>query len=284
MTSSWVGGVADVVQDLVPFARPVGYAYKYRHDIHKQWVKMLISLSKGSPDILVTGTSGAGKSVLMSHYHGEANQLSWVVPGSSKSTEIKPITIGDWTKIVHVLPGQNGFEKVSALDVGLGKTNGLGGVIHVVDWGYTAIRDAAVRSQLADVESVKTIEDLRLRNLGLELNEFKYICDNIKRSFVAGRGPKWLVIAVNKVDLYMSELAEAQRYYSSNEVSDFRKILSELLMDVGRHNLKCLVLPVCSMPSSYEWNGQIKKPQLDSVEDQRAYMRRFVDEVGQISK
>lgn len=284
MTGNWVSGVTDAAHDLIPFVRPVTYAYKYRREIQSYWIKLLLSLNKGSPDILVTGTSGAGKSVLMSHYHGEANQLSWQVPGSSQDTEVKPIAIGEWTKIVHVLPGQDGFEKTSALDVGFGRTSGLNGVIHVVDWGYTAIRDSAVRAQLVATQNVVTIDDLRKKSLEAELLEFKHVCDNIRRSAAAGRGPKWFVIAVNKVDLYVAQLNDARDYYGLDDQSKFRKILIGLLIDIGRHNLKCIVLPVCSMPTSFEWNGQIRKPQLDSVEEQRAFMRSFVDEIGRISQ
>lgn len=284
MQSNWMDVVADTTHEVVPFVRPVTYVYKYRHSIQKYWIDLLLSLKKGQPDILVTGTAGAGKSVLMSHYHGEANQLSWRTPGVSPSTEIKPIPIGDWTQIVHVIPGQHGFERTTAFDVGFSKTASLKGVIHVVDWGYTAVRDDAVRAQLINVEKVSNIHLLRARSLKVELDEFKSVCNYVRAAVAAKRGPKWLVIAVNKVDLFIDGITDAQAYYELDQNSDFVKVLNELLIDVGRHNLKVLVLPVCSMPAVFEWNGEEQRPQVDSVEHQRNFMRKFVDEIGRISQ
>lgn len=280
--SNWLDLVSDAAHHATPVLKPITYAYKYRHEIQKYWTHMLVALNKGEPDVVVTGTAGAGKSVLMSTYHGEANQLDWREPGISVKTEVKPIGIGEWTKIVHVVPGQDTFEKTEALDRAFSRTKDLKGVIHVVDWGYTTLRDPAVRAAMVN-SGIKTIDDLRAFSLKKELEEFKDVCSQIRRSVALKRGPKWLVIAVNKADLYLDRLDQAQAYYHLDLQSDFNKILTDLRLSLGKDNLKCVAIPVCSFPSKFEWAGTTARPQTDSVEQQRAFMRHFIDEVAKVA-
>jgi GTP-binding protein EngB required for normal cell division len=130
--------------DLVPtVAKPIVYAYKYRKLIQEHWKIAQVKVGIGKPSVIVTGRAGVGKSVLASHYHGEANSQDWNEPGTSQDVEIKPITIGDWTKIVAVIPGQNNQERAKALDEALNKTDNLDGVIHVVDWGCSGTLNLA---------------------------------------------------------------------------------------------------------------------------------------------
>ena len=270
---SWTDWVPTVV-------KPVVYGYKYRHFIQEYWKKAQVRVGLGSPNIIVTGRAGAGKSVLAAHYHGEANSLDWDEPGTSSDVEIKPITIGEWTKIVEVIPGQNTAERKKALDRALNQTNDLEGIIHVVDWGYTAIRDTAVRNDLIGSTGLDSIQKIRDRNLKLELEEFDKLLELISMSISSGRGPKWLVVAVNKVDLYESDLTVAQEYYHSECSGVFGKRLEKLFKEVGSNNLKVLCLPVCAMPEPFIWNEEKVLPEIDSVTKQRNYIRLFIDEIS----
>jgi hypothetical protein len=110
-------------------------------------VKFKVHAGLGKPNILITGKAGVEKSVLAGHYHGEANSLDWNEPGTSVVVEIKPITVGDWTKIVSVVPGQNTRNRTVGLDTTLNSHDRLERIIDVVDWEYTAIRDLAHHCQ-----------------------------------------------------------------------------------------------------------------------------------------
>ncbi|MGY3965092.1 hypothetical protein [Aeromonas veronii] len=273
--------IDDSWTELVPtVAKPAVYAYKYRHAIHEQWIKALVMLGKGSADVIVTGRPGAGKSVLAAHYHGEANSLDWKLPEPSADVEIKPITIGDWTKIVSVIPGQNSTERAKALDTALNSTDALEGIIHVVDWGYTAVRDDAIRMSMIESKGLDTVSKVRDHNLELELQEFKRLLEAVKLSISNGRGPKWIAIAVNKVDLYESSITEAKKYYHPNCGSVFAEAIKDLYETVGSSNVKVLSIPVCAQPEAFEWNKEKVTPQIDSVMKQRNYLRVFVDNMA----
>lgn len=273
-------GNESLTEVLPVVAKPVVYAYKYRKIIQEHWKKMQVSIGWGKPSVIITGRAGVGKSVLASHYHGEANTQDWNEPGTSSDVEIKPITIGDWTKIVAVIPGQNNAERFKALDTALNKNKKLDGVIHVVDWGFTSIRDTAVRQEMIENGGFDSIEKIRHQNLSLELKEFESLLEKLKMSIISERGPSWLVIAVNKVDLFKDKINEAERYYNPECSSSFTDIINNFFETVGRIKVKVVYLPVCPMPETFEWNGQNISPQIDSITVQRNYLRVFIEEIA----
>lgn len=269
--------------DLVPtVTKPVVYAYKYRKFIQEYWKKAQVKVGLGKPSVIVTGRSGVGKSVLASHWHGEANSQDWNEPGTSSDIEIKPITIGDWTKIVAVIPGQNSRERARALDQVLNKTDDLEGVIHVVDWGYTSIREPVIKMEMIENKEIDTIDKIRRHNLELELKDFELLLEHFAISISNGRGPKWLVIAVNKVDLFEKEILDAEKYYNPSCTSVFAEKINSFLKNVGASNIKIIHLPVCPMPETFEWNGVSIRPQVDSITKQRNYLRIFIEKISQL--
>lgn len=263
--------------NLIPtVAKPVVYAYQYRKFIQNYWKRAQVKLGLGKPSVIITGRAGAGKSVLASHYHGEANTQDWNEPGTSTDVEIKPITIGDWTKIVAVIPGQSSLERAKAL----GQANELDGVIHVVDWGFTSIRESAVKREMIERKGIDSIEKIREHNLNLELKDFELMLDKLSISISNKKGPKWIVIAVNKVDLFEKDLLEAEKYYNPLCTSKFTDIVKSFYETVGKNNVDIIHLPVCPMPESFEWNNIIIKPQIDSITRQRNYLRVFIDKLS----
>lgn len=261
-------------------AKPAVYAYKYRKFIQDQWKKAQVKVGLGKPSVIITGRAGVGKSVLASHYHGEANNLDWNEPGTSPDVEIKPITIGDWTKIVAVIPGQNTSERARALDEALNQTTDLDGVIHVVDWGFTSIRESAVKMDMIESRGIDTVGRIRAHNLALELADFESMLEKLTMSISNGRGPKWLVIAVNKIDLFETSLLEAEKYYHPSCGSAFADKVSSFYEAVGKNNIKVVSLPVCSMPEPFEWNQVVVRAQIDSVAKQRSYLRAFIEQIS----
>ena len=267
--------------ELAPtIVKPIVYAYKYRKLIQDHWKKIQVKVGLGTPSVIITGRAGVGKSVLASHYHGEANAQDWNEPGTSSDVEIKPITIGDWTEIVAVIPGQNSLERARALDDALNITAELDGVIHVVDWGFTSIRESAVKREMIEVKGIDSIEKIRKHHLALELNDFESMLDKLAMSISNGRGPKWLAIAVNKVDLFEKDLLKAEQYYNPSCTSEFTDKINTFYQTVGTNSIKIIALPVCPMPEPFEWNTITVAPQIDSITRQRNYLRVFIDKVA----
>ena len=99
---------------------------------------------------------------------------------------------------------------------------------------------------------IDTIEKIRAKNLESELTDFKGVCEQIRKAFSMGKSPKWLLIVTNIADLFFDKLDEVQNYYQPKGDSKFSDILNELLSEVGRQNLKCEVIPLCSYERSFE--------------------------------
>lgn len=256
--------------------------YKNKQLIHKWWKKLQVYVGMGKTNILVTGAAGAGKTVLATCYHGEVRDMDWEDPETSTGIENLPITIGEWTQIVTVLPGQDIKSRSIGLSNALHKGTSIEGVIHVVDFGFTTIRSDF--SQKVSIEAgIETIEALRKTNLEQELIEFKKICEHIKTARNNGNGPKWLVIAVNKADLYLDELDEAKKYYHKDGIGPFVDELKSLIATIGQHNIVCKTIPVCPKPKPYSWNGVEIKPQLTTFKEPSEYMCNFSSIIAKTS-
>lgn len=275
-----IDGWSDVAPTVV---KPAIYAYKYRKFIQEYWKKLQVLVGIGKPAVIVTGLSGSGKSVLTAHCHGEANSLDWQPPEVSSKVEIKPIAVGDWFQIIHVIPGQNSRERMAGLDKALNSHDGLDGVIHVVNWGYVTIRDKAVQMQMLQ-DGCDTIEKYRELQLKREIEDFKLMVDRIKLSIASGRGPKWLVLAVNKIDLFESELEQARQHYHPLCKGAFSEVVDDLYQSVGQQNIQVECLPVCAMPESFNWGEHINSPEIDSIIKVKSYLRGFIDNLSRIQQ
>jgi hypothetical protein len=198
------------------------FTYTKRQLIQEYWKKLWVWVGKCQTNVLVLGAAGAGTSVLVASWNGEANKSEWQPPGPSSSAETSPITIGDWTKVVRVLPGQMSEQRELGLAEAFQVHQELEGIIYVVDWGYTTIRDNAAKLLLQN-NGLTTIEAIRKRHLADELTEFRRVLSHIRTSFATKKRPKWLAIALNKVDLYSNRLAEAELYYHPDGDSEFAK-------------------------------------------------------------
>ncbi len=256
--------------------------YQNKAQINKWWKKLLIWADKGDTNVVVTGAAGAGKTVFTTSLHGEIKDLDWVEPTTSTGVERQAVSLGDWTKIFSVIPGQD----IAARGVGLNEAfnchNGLDGVVHVVDYGYTTSR-SEVAAQVLIERGVGSIQDVRDYNLQQELEEFKKVCELIANAWVNNRGPKWLIIAVNKADLYFDQLDHAKRYYHLDGASLFVDEIKRLLQRVGSNHLKCRVVPICPKPKPFEWNNIKVMPQLKTFDEPTIYMKNFVHIVVEVS-
>ena len=69
---------------------------------------------------------------------------------------------------------------------------------------------------ICDIMKIRWISYNFDYNLKNEIDDIKSVCEQIKVAYSNGKGPKWIVIAVNKVDLFYNNVNDAQKYYSIN--------------------------------------------------------------------
>ena len=268
-------------EDFTPsILKPVTYVYKYRHKINEFLVKARVKFKLGvSPHILVLGRGGVGKTVLLDHISNETSSKEWQLPDTSTTTELKTAELGEWYKIIAVAPGQNTLERRKAVDDALNTKNNLQGIIYLTNFGYTEIRHEGLKEELIQ-EGLTDIESIRKKNLDLEFEEFDTFLTFLEHSILNNRGPKWLIIGVNKIDLYFDRLNEAQRYYDPECSGKFRDRIEKLYSQIGRHQLKIVCLPVCSLNEPFSWNNLEVTSKIKSSMRTRNYLKAFIDQIG----
>ena len=256
--------------------------YKNRSLFQNWWIKLLAYTDAGQTDIAVLGRANVGKSVLSSHLHGEASNLSFDIPSTSSSVEIKAIQIGEWTQLVRVIPGQDNRNRADALRENFNNQK-IQGVIYVVDWGYTDVRSTTFKEKLIKEDKLDTIEKIRAYNMERELDDLRDVLKVIKDSHLLGKGPKWLVIAVNKVDLFHDQIDEAQRYYDPTFDSRFTTLIKTTMNDIGAMNMKVVALPLISWDTNFEWAGEKIESMTGGKEDVRNLTKNFISAIVELS-
>lgn len=256
----------------------------HRHFIQGWWKKCLAYMERGDTNVLVTGRPNVGKTVLVSQMLGDAKDAYYSLPKESRTVEVNAVTIGAWAHLVRTLPGQSSQIRTDGMNEAFGKNPNLSGVIHVVDFGYTAPRDPAIAQGLIKENSLDTIEKLRDYNLTNEIDEVKNLLVSIERAIPDERKSLfWLVIAVNKIDLFKERLDEALLFYHPEGNSGFSKALAAVQKRVGSNSLKIYVVSTCAYEVDFLWNGITVKSGL-SVQEQRVIVREFMETVASISE
>ncbi|KAA3439572.1 GTPase domain-containing protein [Rufibacter hautae] len=258
--------------------------YQNRKTIQHWWIRLLAQVDTGDTDIVLLGQGGVGKTLLSKCLHGQAPKFSYKTPGTSPNVETEAVIFGDWTKLVRVIPGQSSKERLKGLDEAFNTSESLEGVIYVVDWGYAKIRDETLKKALIEDRGIDTIAKLREYTLRNELEDLDLMMMKIRDLQAKDGRPKWLIIAVNKVDLYMNEVDEAQKYYSIDYGSDFAKVVNEYLHQIGTLNLKVFTLPISSWPEDFEWNNEMIDAKLGGKSVEHGLALNFISEISVISK
>lgn len=225
-------------------------------------------LDKGDTQVVVTGHAGAGKTLLAAQIHGRARDLSYEIPSESRVVEVEVFEASEWARLVRVLPGQDGFRSHGAVEAFI-QSNSLEGVIHVVDYGYVKPRDSVVAETLIRDDGIDTVEKLRKTNLDFEIDQLKTLLTDIKRSYHTQRRPKWIIIAVNKVDLFPDNRTDALQYYHPEGGSAFGNILKKFSQEVGASNIEIYIMQCAAYEQDFKWNNEIVRSLLERQEQNK---------------
>ncbi|KAA6324660.1 hypothetical protein EZS27_026038 [termite gut metagenome] len=243
------------------------------------WGKKLLvclKLKRGSTNILVIGRANTGKTVLSDCLKGKSQQTEYELPNTSNIVETEYFIWGKKIKLVKVIPGQD--EKRNpwfANDIP--KEKKIEGFIYVVDWGYTNARDDRTK-QLWISQGLDTIEKLRQFHLEKEIEDLRFALRDIERYYTSNNLPKWIIIAVNKVDLFKDKIDDAQNYYS-NPASPFVKEINKTLNTIGTTHIKYKVLPICSFENDFIWNNETVKTDLGGTSSRNQLVKLFKTEI-----
>jgi hypothetical protein len=259
-----------------PTMTMAGFAVKNHKELGGIVTAVWNRLTKTPTELAITGTEGVGKSVLLDNLTGKAFEQGYTKPRKSQREEQGAVQSKQRIR-ASVVPGQLSSPRYESLDELFGGQKQVDGVIHVVSAGLPLIREDAHRQQLVD-HQVTTIREYRSYHRGVELNDLKETCDKIRTAHRRYHSPKWLIVAVDKIDLFHDKVLEEQQYYSPHHDSEFTRILNDLQNNVGKDNFRWTAVPVCGWPEDFEWNGEVL-PSHMTAEARQAYLAQFLGEL-----
>jgi hypothetical protein len=255
-------------------------AYKNRHLIYRVWTLAKVTAGLGNTEIVFTGRAGVGKTLLADAIEGRALKRGYSFAGESKTTETSAVEFGERTRLVRVLPGQES-RRTNDAERTFSQNTSLQGIIHVVDFGFTGFRNEVISQQMIS-SGIDTIAKLRTVNLGEDVLDFMKLASDVRRALNKNRKRRlWLVIAVNKVDLFPSERTDAKLAYHPDGTSQFSKKLAELVRDLGSDRLHVEVLDVCGHEENFQFNGKVRPTKL-AANKKEAIMNEFVARLTQL--
>ncbi len=95
------------------------------------------------------------------------------------------------------------------------------------------------------------------------------------------RKPFWIVIAVNKLDLFADDasLQAAQEHYA-NRKGEFLGVVDEFADQVGEDNLEWEVCPLSVFSEAFTWRSTTVTPKLDRSQQLTALFAKLVEQFG----
>ncbi|MEW2117728.1 ATP-binding cassette domain-containing protein [Streptomyces sp. NPDC005474] len=207
-------------------------------------------IRRGSP-IIVMGPSGSGKTRLWSH-------LTQNSPPDQMSVSTDDGYLVRRNRQAHsiiTIPGQ--FSKTRFFDTDdlFGSETRIEGIIFVASYGYDRVwaNQDVVASWLESYD----LETLRQRQMRNELDKFSDLCRLIlqKRDLaLPDSQPKWLLVVVNKLDLFWGSSEDARKYYQVGNDGDFGARAATLMQQLGTA-MNFQILPVAALPGDYAFNS-----------------------------
>lgn len=233
--------------------------------------------------VIITGNSGAGKTRLWSALTGKK-----FVDSSSRNTDDGYLFQAHRTPIALVtVPGQDSLPRFSTLRQVFGPGSRLDGVIFVASFGYDHLWPGRPANSAAAGLASITEQELLEWNRRLERDAFREICTRISEMSAFRSPPHWLLVVVNKVDLYWNRIGDAAQYYMPGGKTEFDKIATDLLVGVGMNNLKYDIVPCATSPGNYAFDsarGRISTAsQLDKTQCSAA-VRCVIDKLEELAQ
>ncbi len=260
---------------VVEWVGPLLTGFKHRTDIKELLAGGLSLVFGKKTEIAFTGMQGVGKSVLLDQLTGKASRPAYQPPLQSQRLESGSVKSGGRRMRVGVIPGQLAEPRHVALDQLFRARKPVDGVVHLVSYGHATSRNPDAVDALVRDLKINTVAKYQKLQLERELEDLAQTCQAIREAHRKARSPKWLVVAVDKIDLFHDVIAKARRYYSPDADSPFAEQLRALTAQVGTDNFRWEAAPVCGCLAPFEWNGKALVPQLRE-EERQAYLAQLL--------
>ncbi len=258
----------------ISWQAPIEAAIKNRETIKELLEGGLAAIFGKSTSIAFTGMEGVGKTVLLDHLTGKALKIDYQNPDQSQKVEKGKIRLPGQRLKISVVPGQDANPRLVAIDDLFSGKKPVEGVVHTVAFGFASIRNADIQNSLIKNHKMTTFSKLNKYLLDKEFEDLASTCQAIRDAHRKYHKPMWLILAVDKIDLYYSKLDGAREYYCKQS-SRFAELLNRLKSHVGEDYFRWQAVPVCSCLESYEWNGKERQSQLNqNVRD--AYLSQLI--------
>jgi hypothetical protein len=255
---------------------PALTAYRHRADLTDLLTGGLARLLGKAVSLAFTGMQGAGKTVLLDHLTGKAQGKDYKKPRQSQALERGIVKSAGRRIRVSVVPGQNADPRYVALDQLFHGKNPVQGIVHVVSYGYASIRNEdSARAMVKDLK-LNTITKYAKYQMERELDDLEQTCEAIRASHRKHHVPGWLLVAVDKIDLYHDRLSKAREYYCSMNDSPFTRRIRALARQVGEDFFRWEAAPVCGVLEEFTWNGKTEVPKIDQA-SRDAYLAQFLE-------
>jgi hypothetical protein len=204
--------------------------------------------------IVVTGASGAGKTEVWRRLTGK--QARDAASGDVEEGYLFPLRKRSRVTITAI-PGQFSKNRYEDLNFYFDPSGRLSGVVFVAAFGFDRVWPPDV-DLIANSLDPLTLDTLRQRNVERELESFRETCEQLRRRNMGDRNRRtpWLLVVVNKADLFISELDDAANYYLPGCKSAFDQIVGRLRADIGSAaGFRYDVVPACLRPADYVFSS-----------------------------
>ncbi len=258
---------------------PAITGYKHRDEITSLFSRGWSYIVGAKTTVAFTGMQGVGKSVLLDHLVGKAFVDDYKPPMQSQKTETGKIKGAAKRIVVSVVPGQRGAQpRLESIDKIFMASKPVQGVVHVVANGFATTRTHGAIQTLIHELRINTIPKYRSHQLERELDDLEETCEAIRAAHRKHRAPGWLIVAIDKVDLYQDAVLKARDYYSPEGDSAFSEKLRLLQNQLGTDFFRWHAVPVCAWLERFDWHKQAVESQI-TPEMRNGYLAQFMDEV-----
>jgi len=255
----------------VDWLNPVLAALEHRQTIWDT-VRDIVNRIRSKPrNIAVTGMPGVGKTVLLDYLTGKAFHPNYTPP--LRSQKLEQASVPRKGILLQVVPGQDALPRSEAFDSLFLSKTAVDGVIHVVANGFASLREPAAVATLQ--KRYDDVANYREYMLSLEIEDLVETCQVLRDSHRRHHKPAWMLVAVDKIDLYHGTITDAQERYSPDRNRKFANRLTELTDQIGSDFFRWEPVPICGHLEEFTWAGDTLKPQLDT-QRRNAYLAQFL--------